>query len=462
MDAIVRLAEHVVTTRYDDVPAPAIAASKTFILDSFGVAVVGSAAPWVAGLIEAQARWGQGGAARVWVRGARLPAPAAALVNGYQIHNSEFDCVHEAAVVHPMAVLLAATTAYAEHAGNVSGRDFLTAIALGVDIGAGLGLGSKAPLRFFRPGTAGAFAATAAIGRLMGFDAESLVQAFAITHAQLCGTMQAHAEGSPLLAMQIGFNARNAVVACDLAAAGFTGPRNVLEGPFGYYPLFEGAYDLGPVLDSLGKAWRITEVAHKPFPCGRATHGVIDGVLQLKRRHSFAAAEVARVDCLVPPLTHRLVGRPVQRDMAPNYARLCAGYAIACALLKDTVEVADFRPEMLADRGRLALAVRVALRGDENPDQNALAPVRVAVTLADGATHEIGIEQVYGSPARPMTADAHLAKFKRNWSAGALPLAEAAGAALVTRVDALEALANVTELVDLLVALATDARQAAG
>jgi aconitate decarboxylase len=399
MDAIVRLAEHVVRTGYDDLPAPAIAAAKTFILDSFGVAVVGSTGPWVAELIEAQARRGQGGDARVWVRGVRLPAPAAALINGYQIHNSEFDCVHEAAVVHPMAVLLAAATAHAERAGAVSGRDFLSAIALGVDIGAGLGLASKAPLRFFRPATAGAFAATAAIGRLMGFDVATLVHAFAITHGQLCGTMQAHAEGSPLLAMQIGFNARNAVVACDLAAAGITGPQNVLEGPFGYYPLFEGAYDLGPVLDGLGKIWRIAEVAHKPYPCGRATHGVIDGVLQLKRRHGFDATDVARVECLMPPLTQRLVGRPAQGAMVPNYARLCAAYAIACALLNDTVDIADFSPEALADPRRLALATRVELRTDDNPDQNALAPVRVAVTLAGGATHERRIEQVYGSPA---------------------------------------------------------------
>ena len=294
--------------------------------------------------------------------------------------------MHEAAVVHPMAVLLAATTAHAERAGRIPGRDFLTAIALGVDVGAGLGLGSRAPLRFFRPATAGAFAATAAIGRLMGFDVATLVHAFAITHAQLCGTMQAHAEGSPLLAMQIGFNARNAVVACDLAAAGITGPQNVLEGLFGYFPLFEGAYDLGPVLDGLGKVWRIAEVAHKPFPCGRATHGVIDGVLQLKGRHGFAAGEVARVDCLVPPLTHRLVGRPAGRDMVPNYARLCAAYVVACALLNDTVDVADFRLEALADAQRLALAARVTLRIDDNSDQNALAPVRVAVTL-DGRQH---------------------------------------------------------------------------
>jgi 2-methylcitrate dehydratase PrpD len=450
MDAIVRLAEHVVRTGYDDLPAHAIAAAKTFILDSFGVAVVGSTGPYVAELIAAQARWGQGGDARVWVRGVRLPAPAAALINGYQIHNSEFDCVHEAAVVHPMAVLLAATMAHAERAGGICGRDFLAALALGVDIGAGLGLGSKAPLRFFRPATAGAFAATVAIGRLMGFDVATLVHAFAITHAQLCGTMQAHAEGSPLLAMQIGFNARNAVVACDLAAAGITGPHNVLEGPFGYYPLFEGACDLGPVLGDLGRVWRITEVAHKPYPCGRATHGVVDGTLQLKGRHNFAAVDVARVECLVPPLTHRLVGRPAQEGMAASYARLCAPYVVACALLNETVDIADFGAEALTDPRRLALAARVALRTDDNPDENALAPVRVAVTLRDGTSHKIGLDQVYGGPARPMSPDAHLAKFRRNWRAGALLMA--AGEALFARVDALEEVADVTELVDLMVA----------
>jgi aconitate decarboxylase len=286
----------------------------------------------------------------------------------------------------------------------------------------------------------------------MGFDVQTLVHAFAITHSQLCGTMQAHAEGSPLLAMQIGFNARNAVVACDLATAGITGPQNVLEGRFGYYPLFEGACDLAPVLDGLGKIWRITEVAHKPFPCGRATHGVIDGVLQLKRQHGFAAGEVAKVDCLVPPLTHRLVGRPARPDMAVSYARLCAPYALTCALLHDTVDIADFSAKALAEPQRLALAARVALRADDNPDQNALAPVHVAVVLENGTRHEIRVDEIYGSPARPMTRDAHLAKFRRNWGAGALPLTEAAGDALAARVDALESLADVTELVDLLVA----------
>jgi 2-methylcitrate dehydratase PrpD len=138
--------------------------------------------------------------------------------------------------------------------------------------------------------------------------------------------------------------------------------------------------------------------------------------------------------------------------MPVSYARLCASYVVACALLGDIVAIGDFRPEALAAPDRLALAARVALRVDANPDPNALAPVRVAVRLAGGTTHAIEVGEVYGSPARPMTRAAHLAKFRRNWRAGNPPLVAAAADALAARVDALDALADVTALVDLLVA----------
>jgi aconitate decarboxylase len=451
MDAIVTFAEHVVRTRYEDLPTAAVTATKTFILDSLGVGVAGSAAPYAKELLEAAMRWGSGSDARVWAYGAALPAPAAALCNGYQIHNSEYDCVHEAAVVHPMAVLLSATMAHAERARGISGRDLLCAIALGVDVGVGIGLGSKAPLRFFRPATAGAFAATAAVGMLMGFDAGTLTQAFGIVYGQLCGTMQAHTEGSPLLAMQIGFNARNAVVACDMAAGGVSGPRNILEGPFGFYSLFEGEYDLAAVVGSLGKVWRILELAHKPFPCGRATHGLLDGVLALVHQHGFVADEVTTIECRVPPLTNRLVGRAAGDGMAVSYARLCAPYVLACALLTGGVGLDDFRPAALADPARLALARRIRLSADDNPDPNALAPVTVVVRLRDGVTHEIGVGEVYGSPARPMGREAHLAKFRTNWISGATSLPEAAGERLIELVDELESVQDVAELVDLMV-----------
>ncbi len=451
MDAIANFAEHATATRYDDLSAAAVAATKTFILDSIGVGVAGSAGPWVEQLVSCLNQWGAAAESRMLVRGTALPAPAAAMGNAYQIHNSEFDCVHETAVVHPMAAVLAATLAHAERAGGVGGRELIAAVTLGVDVACNIGIASNAPLKFFRPGTAGAFGAAAAVGRLMGFDAATLINAFGVTYSQMCGTMQAHSEGSLVLAMQIGFNARNAVVACDMAARGLVAPQNLLEGPFGYYNLFEGERDLAPALAALGKVWRITEVAHKPFPSGRATHGVVDGVLQLQRELGFTAGDVEQVTATVPPLTHRLVGRPITADMTPNYARLCVAYVTARALLVGTVDVDDFRPEMLADPATHALARRFEIVQDDNPDGNTLLPITVAVTLGDGSRPERSLDLVYGNPAKPMTRDAHLAKFRRNWVSGATPLDPAAGERLIAAIDELEDVSETRELIDLAV-----------
>ena len=450
MDAIARFADHVVRTTFDDLSPAAILAAKTYILDSFGVGIAGSAGPWVEELAACQNLWGTGEQARVWVLGDRLPAPAAAFCNAYQIHNSEFDCVHEAAVLHPMTVLLAAMMAFAEREGSVSGRDLILGSVLGVDIACNLGLGSTAPLRFFRPATAGGFAAAAGVGKLMGFDAERLVEAMSIVYGQMCGTMQAHTEGSTLLGMQVGFNARNAIVACDMAAHGLVGPRNVLEGPFGYFNLFEGGYDLDQVMRDLGSVWRITEVAHKPFPSGRATHGVVDGCMELKRSHGFDLAAIETVSAKVPPLVHHLVGRPIQAEMAPNYARLCVAYVAARALLHDFIGVDDFKPEAMRDPACQALGNRFEVTIDDNPDPNALTPVVVEITLADGTRHEIRQDVVYGNPARPMTREAHLAKFRRNWQAALRPLREADGERLIALVDDLETVDDVRPLVDLM------------
>ena len=452
MDAIERFAAHVVGTDFADLPAEAVEAARTFILDSLGVGIVGSAGPWTGNLAALQETWGQAPQARVWVTGQALPAPAAAMCNAYQIHNSEFDCIHEAAVVHATTVVLPCLLAVAERDGGLAGRDLMTAVVLGVDVACHVSLAARTGMRFFRPATAGALAAVAGLGKARGFDQATLVNAFSIAYGQICGTMQAHAEGSGLLAMQMGFNARNAVVACDMAAAGFDAPKNVLEGPFGYLRLIEAEYDLEPVWPELGRTWRIAEMAHKPFPSGRATHGVVDACLSLMREHGFSAEQVEAVVARVPPLVHRLVGRRPAVGMTSNHARLCGAYVAACALLGGTVGVDDFDAAALRDPRRLLLADRIDLQIDDNPDPNALVPVTVDLSLRDGARHELRLEAVYGSPAKPLDREAHLAKFRSNCAAASRPLSEHAQMSMIDCIDGLEGVADVRTLVDAAIA----------
>ena len=283
-----RFAQHVASLRFAQLSADAVISAKTWILDTIGVGIAGSTADGMDRLHAVCAGWGDGTQAAVWGTRRRVPAPSAAFLNATQVHSQEFDCVHEGAVVHAMATLLPATLAWAEREGGVSGSDLLLAVAAGVDVAAGLGLASTAEFRFFRPATAGGFGAAAAIGRLAGFSATRIADAFGIQYAQTSGTMQPHVEGNAVLPMQIGFNARGALQSCDMANAGIAGPRDVLEGRYGYFPLFEGTWDLARVWRWLGREWQVCAISHKPYPAGRATHGGIEGIIALRAEHGFA------------------------------------------------------------------------------------------------------------------------------------------------------------------------------
>jgi 2-methylcitrate dehydratase PrpD len=232
-DPIEAIARQVVTARYEDLPVSAVSAVKTFVLDSLGVCIAGTAAPFADFVHDAAVRWGSGDEATVLGTRTRLPAASAALVNAYQTHCQEFDCIHEAAVVHPMATVQSAALAVAERQGKVTGRELMLAIALGVDTSTTIGMAARANLKFFRPATAGIFGATAAAGRLMDLDEPALINAFGIALGQAAGTMQAHVEGKASLPLQVAMAARAAVNAVDLAAAGTLRLLSVVRGRLG-------------------------------------------------------------------------------------------------------------------------------------------------------------------------------------------------------------------------------------
>jgi aconitate decarboxylase len=444
MTAAARFAAHALDTRFSDLPAAAVERAKVYVLDSLGVGIAGSSVEGGGGLMQVAAGWG-GPAVPVWGRRVRLSAPAAAFINAWQMHNQEYDCLHEGAVVHAMATLLPVALAAAERRG-ATGAELIAAVAVGTDIAAGLGLASRAGFRFFRPGTAGGFGAVAAAARLLGLDRTALEAAFAWQLAQVSGTMQAHTEGSPILPAQLAFNARAALQSCELATLGFAPARAVFEGPYGYLSLFEGAFDLQPILDGLGRDWRIAEFSHKPFPAGRATHGGIEGVMALRAQHGFTAADVAKVEIDAPPLIVRLVGRPARSDAGASYLRLCMAYAVAKVLKNGAIDLSDFRGAALTDPETHALAARVETRDDGNADPNALAPQTVVVRLRNGAALSWRCETMLANPARPLRHEQHLAKFRHCLDFAETPLPAGTANRLIEAVDRLENLDDVRPL----------------
>jgi len=401
-----RFTEHVLGLDWSAVSAGAQADMKHVLLDTLAVGIAGRKA-WLADqLLYLAQGWGGAGdedrAASVFGGAVRLPTPAAAYVNGYQIHCQAYDCVHESAVVHPLAVVCAALTAEAESSG-VSGADYLAAMVGAVDVAAGLGVAVQGPIRFFRSATAGLFGATLGVARLRGATKAQALDALGHALSQAAGTLQAHLEGSPSLSVQIADAARAAIVANDLAVAGFPGPRDVFEGPYGYLTLFETDWEIEPVLAALGETFRIEEVSDKAFPVGQGAQGAIQ-LMKALRDEGVRPGDVERITLTAPPLVHRLAGRPARDAMHPSYARLCAAYAGAVALSRGAVGLTDFTGDALEDRAVLRLAETITVETDDAiSDPTSFTPQTALAHLANGKEVQARIRTLSGAPGDPMT-----------------------------------------------------------
>lgn len=376
-------------------PAATHAATLRLLGDTLAVGAAGASAPGAAGVLAAARGWGAGDDACLLGHPGTLPAASAAFVNGFNIHCLEWDAVHEGAVVHALSVVTAAVAAACHRRGNVDAEDALTAIAVGVDIAAGLGIAATSPLAFFRPAIAGAMGAALAVARIDGVRA--VADVVGLAHAACAGTMQAHVEGSIALPLQIANAARAAVAAVDLVKVGLTGPHDALEGPFGYFALFDRG-DLSTYTAGLGTRWLIDEVSTKPWPCGRASHGVLGALAAMRGKID---GPVTAIEARVPSLVIRLVGRPWLEAMTPPYARLCLPVLTALMLRDGHID-----PRAFTD---LPPPAQVTLIDDGNPDPNALSPQRVAVILADGRRLERAVPATPGSPGVTFDAAAKLA-----------------------------------------------------
>jgi aconitate decarboxylase len=431
------------------VPASAHAAAKTWIIDSVGVALAGTSVAQSGQLLAAARQWGRADDASIWGSDERLTAASAALVNAFHLHNQEFDCVHEKAVVHPMAVILPSLFAYAEKCGGVSGQRLTAALSLAVDVAAVVGLSATQRIRFFRPAMCGCLGAAAGLAVLAGLNAAQIRNAMGLAYSQLAGTMQAHVEGTPTLALQVGFAARAATSAVDLATQGFSAPHHIFDGTHGYFTLYEPNAAPEFAFAELGNIWQIERVSHKPFPTGRAAQGGIAGLRALMQQHHFSADEVEQIVVIAPPLVLQLVDRPMQPAMSVNYSRLCMPFLLATVLKHGNVDLGSYRDERMSDAALASLAQRVSMRCNGSTDVNALRPQRIEVTLIGGQRLSLDIPYVYGAPEAPMSLAEQRQKFFHCCEFARSPLSSDAVTLLWQQLGRIENVPDVAALISL-------------
>jgi aconitate decarboxylase len=424
-DPIERILDLIEQTRYEDLPAEAIEAATVFFLDTVGVACAGKLAPKIDDLISASLRWGSPSeaGASIWNTGLRAPGPVAALINGYQCHALEYDCVYEPGVILPTPPIFGALMAKVDELSSQgrppNGQDLIRAFVVALEVSCTLSAATRSAMFFFRPSTTGVFSALAALACLDPLPRVQLRHAFGIGYSQMCGPMQAHEEGSMMLAMQMGFAARNALQAHDMARVGITSPVELLGGRFGFFNNFEDEHDLPLALDAMGSPWKVTQLSHKPFPSGRVTHGVIHAMRGLRHELGLtpdnALDRIKKVQVWLPPLGMRLVGRPMVHQPAPNYARLCIPFVAAAEVIFGGVDPTTFQPERLGDPVVEALAMRVTSQEKPHPNPNAFYPQTMHLELSSGEILTREIPYAWGHPQLPLSSQEREDKFRLCW-----------------------------------------------
>jgi 2-methylcitrate dehydratase PrpD len=383
----VRLAEYAAALRYDDLPAEVVGAAKDCITDTVAACICGSSLPWSRIVIDYAERTGPGGASHILGRGSAVQAPAAALANGALAHAFELDALtRPGAGAHPGATVLPPALAVAQQAGvNASGRDLIAAFVAGneVMIRIGRATGHTNEARgFHAPGNTGPFGAAVACGHLLGLDADKTANALGIAGSLAGGLLEfAKGDGGMVKRLHLGRASEAGVLAASLAASGFTGPRTVLEGEFGFLRVFCTAFDEAELTKGLGRDWLMLSTVLKRYPVHATAHAAVRAVRDLQAEHRFKGGDVEAVTVTGSRrmVERHAIGEPADLMLAQYSIPFC----VALALHREARDPESYDESALADPEIRALSRRVRVVPEEGGGHGAMGST-VTVVLGDG------------------------------------------------------------------------------
>ncbi len=442
-----KLAAHMARTTLADIPATAVAAARQVMLDTIAVAWAATDLPGSKPLRDLAVREGGADDATLFAYGERVPAGAAALVNGTYAAALDYDCLHEASVMHCDAVILPVALAMSEREG-ASGEEFLCALTLGNDLACRLGLSHREnPPGWFASSIYGCIAAAAVAAKLLKLDARGIRNAMGIAFSNAGGTRQPIAERSFTKRMQTAFAAQTGVQAALLAQAGVNGPAAFLEGEAGVWSLY-GRGDAQAVLDGLGAKYANAEISLKKYPSCAGNHCAIEATSRIVHRNGLTPADIKHARLTVTPFIEKITGQPFKPGDDPQVdAQFNLFYSVASVLLRGHLNIEDIQPPAIFDPAVRPMIDRIEMVVDRSLNTK-LSPVVVEIATQDGRLFSERIAHLPGTPEAPLSAQEVAEKFDACTALGADPLEADRARLLVDRILAIESLPDMRNFFD--------------
>jgi 2-methylcitrate dehydratase PrpD len=418
-DATRTLARFAAETPASAVPADVVERIKLSFLDGLGVALRGTTFPWTWMVREIVQAEGGNAIASLWGGRARTSLTSAVLFNGTAGHAFEMDDIHKESIVHPNSLAVPVALALAEADAGLSGRDIVTALALGYEVGLRIGNAATTALflnGFHPQGTTGAFVAAATAGRLLRLDAAQMQNALGIAGSMGAGLMAAQ-EGAMVKRLHAGRAAQSGLMAALLAKRGFTGIADIVEASYGgFLSAFARTPNAARLMDGLGTDWEAGKVGFKMYPNVTSIHAALDGLRAILIEDDVPSSRIAeiRVGCGHMTFVHTAWE---YRPLGITAAQMNMFYGLSVMARRRNVTAGDYAEETIADPEILAFIPRIKVAEDAEIERRGPAfrhAARVAVLTTDGRSLSRDVWHRRGSPESPVSRREVEEKFAAN------------------------------------------------
>jgi len=344
------------------------------------------------------------------------------MVNSFMMRSYDFEAIEaenenrKSSPAHISGSTVPTALASAERV-HASGRDFITALALGDDIAARLGAASGFDVYggWDNTNTINGLGATAIAGKLFDLDERQLNNAFGIDLNMLGGSMDNINFKTMAFKLPMALASRNAIFSADFALRGMTATHDAFGGGKGYFTLFCGdGKNPGLLCKDLGKTF-FGDVVIKPWSACRATHPSIDACLQIADAYEIDPAHVAKIVIRTTPRTAGgFVGKPFEIGEEPQVSgAFSIIYTAAVAVFAKTVRPEYMNREVMESPELQDLIDKVEIVPSLAPDEYQTA--EADIVLSDGTVYSARCDVPKGDIYRnPMSEAEILDKFYRN------------------------------------------------
>ena len=447
-----KIGQYISSTRFTKLSPAAVASAKRSTLDTMGAMVAGSAAPGVDTVVNLAKGWGGAEEAHLVGFGDRLPAPNVAWCNGTMARALEIDDCLDFLPLHPSASTVPALYALSELKGGLSGKEFLTALAVGQDLITRMGLAVRqTSIQSGRRNMFKIFGPTAALAHAMRLGPKEALNALGIAFSYAAGDGQNLLDGALTVRLSQGIVAQGAFLAALLSSQGFTGARDFLLGKWGYFRAFEPDPRLEYLTHDLGKEFYGERITIKPFSSCRATHASVELALRLRNETNMDTKLIRRITVRTCPEISQLVGEPRDVKIAPDSvptAQFSIQFTVAAALIKGDVFLKELEPESIKENEILDLARRVYVESDPSLRTDCiLGRTIMEIDLEDQPSLKREINLPLGNPSNPMDYESCVTKFIKCSSYSVRPLQKERLEKLIDMIYRLEDVPDVSVLI---------------